>query len=145
MRRTTDVEVLPPLSVETLAGYKPERLDDIVQPLLEAAQTAMMAIRQVLPLLQASARGLDPVRIQALMATPEGINQAERLATYAERTTKVVKNLSDVVDKLSRLRSMLSGGPDRRVEFGSMSDRDLATLIYQFVGECPKCGHKFTA
>lgn len=144
-REPMKMEVLPPVSLETLAGYRPERLDDIVAPLLEAAQASVVSLRGVLPLLEAAASGFTPEGIKEQMQHPDGISKAERLATYAERTSKIVNNLAQTVDRLSRLRSMLSGGPDRRVEFGTLSDRELAALVYQFVGECPKCGHKFTA
>ncbi len=146
VKQELGVEVLPPLMPQFAGGYDPMRLDPVLGGLIEAGTTAVEAFNKVLPLLAQAARDLRQSFEQAspASAVPELLaDRAERTTSVVEKASRVVVQLAKALDGLTRLRSLLSGGPDRRIEeIGRMSEKELMELVLAFVGKCPKCGHK---
>ena len=139
-------EVLPPLPTQIFpAGYAPEKLDDLITPTMTAATTALTSLNRVLPLLSTTADKLENLQLLSATGTPDEFKTAEQLANISDKTARVIGNLTKAVDSLSRLRSLLSGGPDQRVEkVSSLSDRELMVMVMAAAGRCPKCGHNLS-
>ncbi len=136
----TPTQVLGPLA--TFAGYEPEKLDPLVEPLIEGAAGALSVLGETIPVLKLAAEQLR----KELEEHPETnaktlCARSETVAKIAEKAAKASGQLVDAVDKLSRLRSFLSGGPDTRVEnVEHMSDQELMRVVLAAIGKCPKCG-----
>lgn len=135
-------KVLVPTVVgpEYVSGYPPERLDPILTGMCATAVKAEKAVAGLLPL-------LDKVTERLKEVEEKGDAHA-----HAEAVSRVVKQASDVLvgitramDSLSRLRSFVAGGPDRRTEeIEYMSDRQLMAMILGAVGRCPRCNADLT-
>ncbi len=143
----TPTEVLPPLQPQFAGGYDPIRLDPVLGDLIESAGVAAQAFNKVLPLLARAAQDLRK-SIEAegpASAVPELLaDRAERTASVVEKASRIVVQLAKALDGLTRLRSLLAGGPDRRIEeIGRMSEKELMALVYAVIQKCPKCGHRF--
>ncbi len=137
-------EVLPPLQPMHTAGYDPMVLDPVLGGLIGSAKMAQAAFDGVLPLL---GKATEQLGAALAKSETEGMpasmlaDQAETTASVVEKAAKIVAQLAKALDSLSRLRSLLSGGPDRRIEeVHSMSNDELMALVLAAIGKCPKCG-----
>ncbi len=134
------VEVLAPLRQEFVAGYDPTGLDPIIGGLLGTAQTAAEHFNEMLPLMKQAGEKLKEAMDADVPAEFVGA-QASQAAGAVEKASRVVVQLAKALDGLSRLRSLLSGGPDQRIEqIQHMSERELMMLVLKAAGKCPKCG-----
>jgi len=129
------------------AGYQPEKLDPLVEPLVSGALGAIGVLNQTIPVLEiATAQLCEELQQHARPDVLVLLQRSETVAKIAEKTGKVGHQLIDAVDKLSRLRSFLSGGPDQRVEsVEHLSDQELMRVLLAAVGKCPKCGAPLTS
>lgn len=70
--------------------------------------------------------------LQALAASPAGpdaVEDAERMSILFERLSKAGLNLVKATDELTRLRSFVSGGPDRRADLTVAGEVQLRAIV----------------
>jgi hypothetical protein len=90
------------------AGYDAESLDVTIRTYVEAVEKSITTAKAIGEKVESTVTTL----LSQLTGTPE--EQAELLTKLHERLSKANLNLVKSTDELTRLRSFVAGGPDRR-------------------------------
>lgn len=105
------------------AGYEPESLDATITAYVAAIQKSIETAKALGEKVETTVTTL----IGQLTGTPE--EQAELLTKLHERLSKANLNLVKSTDELTRLRSFLAGGPDRREDHTVKGELDLRVQL----------------
>lgn len=101
------------------AGYEPESLDRTLAAYIGAIERSIETAKTLGDKVETAVTAL----LSQMTGTPE--EQAELLTRLHERLSKANLNLVKSTDELTRLRSFLAGGPDRREDITVKGELDL--------------------
>lgn len=105
------------------AGYEPTALDETIRSHIAACQKAVRIADTIGNRVETAVNDL----VTQIAGTPE--EKAELLTKLHERLSKATLNLVKSTDELTRLRSFLAGGPDRREDITVKGELDIRVQL----------------